>query len=189
MDEGLTKTEFRRDEETGLLMAYRGGEFVGTVVGMGDFPGPGDLEHIRSVVRDIYRAVSQLEELYPGRRFTPDGHMVGSLGEVVAAERYCLNLFEPSHPVHDAYDSSARLVQIKTTQGNKVGINEKPDYLIVLRMSREGEFEEVYNGPGSMVWDAAGKPMKNGQRQISLSKLHELNLDVELKDRIKEAGY
>jgi hypothetical protein len=34
----------------------------------------------------IYRAVQELEERYPGRKFTPDGHLVGSIGEVVAAE-------------------------------------------------------------------------------------------------------
>lgn len=184
-----TKTEFRYDPETGLLMAYRDGVQVGPIIGTGDFPGPRDLESVRSIVKDIYHAVSQLEDLYPGRRFTPDGHMVGSLGEVVAAERYCLNLFEPSHPVHDAYDHQARLIQIKTTQGTKVGINEEPDYLIVLRMTKEGEFEEVYNGPGKLAWEAAGKPMKNGQRQIALSKLRELDLSVRPEDRIEEAGY
>lgn len=189
MPEVSGKTEFRRDEETGLLMAYRDGEPVGPVIGMGDFPGPYDLERVRSIVRSVYRAVAELEDLYPGRRFTPDGHMVGSLGEVVAAERYCLNLFEPSHPVHDAFDQRARLVQIKTTQGTKVGISEKPDYLIVLHMSRTGEFEEVYNGPGAPMWEAAGKPMKNGQRQISLSKLRKLNSGVKPEDRIDEAGY
>ncbi len=36
-------------------------------------------------VADIYRAVVRLEELYPGRKFTPDGHLVGSIGEVIAA--------------------------------------------------------------------------------------------------------
>ena len=156
---------------------------------MGDFPAPGDLEHVRTIVRDIYRAVSELEDRYPGRRFTPDGHMVGSLGEVIAAERYCLNLFEPSHPVHDAYDHKARLVQIKTTQGSKVGISEKPQFLIVLRMLRNGEFEEVYNGPGGPVSNTAGAIMKNGQRQISLSKLRKLSYDVAPEDRIEKAGY
>jgi hypothetical protein len=37
-------------------------------------------------VADIYRAVVRLEELYPGWKFTPDGHLVGSIGEVIAAE-------------------------------------------------------------------------------------------------------
>lgn len=189
MAEDRSTIEFERDKDTGLLMAYSDGSLVGPIVGTGDFPGPGELEHLRSIVRDIYHAVAELEGLYPGRRFTPDGHMVGSLGEVVAAERYCLNLFEPSHPVHDAFDHQARLIQIKTTQSGRVGINEEPDYLIVLRMSKEGEFEEIYNGPGKLVWEAAGKPMKNGQRQISLSRLRELNQGVRPEDRIEEAGY
>ena len=37
-------------------------------------------------VAAIYRAVEELEALYPGRKFTPDGHLVGSIGEVVAAQ-------------------------------------------------------------------------------------------------------
>jgi len=37
-------------------------------------------------VADIYWAVVRLEVLYPGRKFTPDGHLVGSIGEVIAAE-------------------------------------------------------------------------------------------------------
>lgn len=189
MSDDSAKTEFRRDPETGLLMAYHDGTLVGPIIGIGDFPGRRDLRRVRSIVKDIYRAVTELEDLYPGRRFTPDGHMVGSIGEVVAAERYGLNLFEPSHPVHDAYDHNARLIQIKTTQGTKIGINEEPDYLIVLHMSKEGEFEEVYNGPGKTAWEAAGKPMKNGQRQLSLSKLRILNLDVSPEDRIEEAVY
>lgn len=37
-------------------------------------------------VADIYRAIAKLEAMYPGRKFTPDGHLVGSIGEVIAAE-------------------------------------------------------------------------------------------------------
>ncbi len=38
------------------------------------------------------------------------------------------------------------------------------------------------------AWDAAGKPMKNGQRQSSLPRLRKLNLDVMPEDRIGEDG-
>jgi hypothetical protein len=44
-------------------------------------------------VADIYRAVAELEKLYPGRKFTPDGHLVGSIGEVIAAEHFGLTLY------------------------------------------------------------------------------------------------
>jgi hypothetical protein len=43
-------------------------------------------------VARIYKATTELEALYPGRKFTPDGHLVGSIGEVVAAEALSLIL-------------------------------------------------------------------------------------------------
>jgi hypothetical protein len=43
------------------------------------------------------------EEAYPGRKFTPDGHLVGSIGEVVAPEALGLTLYVGSRPGHDAY--------------------------------------------------------------------------------------
>ena len=44
-------------------------------------------------VAEIYRAVAELEARYPPRKFTPDGHLVGSIGEVVAAEALGLTLY------------------------------------------------------------------------------------------------
>jgi len=38
------------------------------------------------LIRQIYAIVDELERLYPGRRFTPDGHLVGSIGEAYSAE-------------------------------------------------------------------------------------------------------
>jgi len=141
---------------------------------------------IAEIVRGIYILTHRLEELKPGRHFTPDGHMVGSLGEVVAEERYQIELYEASHPAHDAFttDGPRREVQIKTTQTSKIGISEQPDYLIVLRLDRTGEFEEIYNGPGKEPWEAAGKPQKNGQRSLSLYKLRELDSRVASEERI-----
>jgi hypothetical protein len=48
-------------------------------------------------VADIYKAVAELTKRYPGRPFTPDGHLVGSIGEVIAKEALvmALNWFAP----------------------------------------------------------------------------------------------
>lgn len=40
---------------------------------------------IRALIRQLYRVVSDLETEFQGRKFTPDGHLVGSIGEVVAS--------------------------------------------------------------------------------------------------------
>ena len=136
-------------------------------------------------IRELYRITAELEEKYPGRHFTPDGHMVGSIGEVYAAEKYGLSLLEASSEKHDARSANGRLIQIKITQTDRVSIYSKPDYLIVLKMKHDGTIEEVYNGKGAGPWENAGKVQKNGQRSISIKKLIALNSDVLSKDRIQ----
>lgn len=148
------------------------------------------MNNLQESIKALFEMVEQLEAAYPGRHFTLDGHLVGSLGEVYAAEVYGLKLLEASHPVHDAKTRSGRrLVQIKTTQGNRIGIGECPDYLIVFRLAKDGTFEEVYNGPGAPAWDLVkGKELpKNGQYQISLNRLREIATTIPSSKRIRRA--
>lgn len=118
----------------------------------------------------IYRAVSELERQYPGRKFTPDGHPIGSIGEVIACEALGLTAYPMSRAKHDAFDPNGD-VQIKTTAGNCVSMYSECDRLIVLRINSPEWAEIVYDGPGLPAWNAAGKKAKNGQRRISLTKL------------------
>jgi len=124
-------------------------------------------------VTDIYRAVHELEAKYPGRKFTPDGHLVGSIGEVIAAEALNLTLYRGSHPGHDAYDANGD-VQIKMTSGASVALYATCDRLVVLKVINSEEAEIVYDGPGEPASAEAGKLRKNGQRTIRLSKLRQL---------------
>jgi hypothetical protein len=121
-------------------------------------------------VANIYRATAALEALYPGRKFTPDGHLVGSIGEVIAAEALGLTLYPMSRSGHDGYDANGD-VQIKMTAGNKVAMYATCVRLVVLRVVSPQEAEVVYDGPGPPVWEKAGKMGKNGQRVIGLSRL------------------
>src|ERR1700733_10746343 len=121
-------------------------------------------------VARIYKAAAELEALYPGRKFTPDGHLVGSIGEVIAAEALGLTLYPMSRTGHDAYDSKGD-VQIKMTAGKSIAMYATCVRLVVLRIVSPQEGEIVYDGPGHPVWEKAGKMGKNGQRVISLSRL------------------
>ena len=141
---------------------------------------------IAETLRDLYAITTDLESRYPGRHFTPDGHLIGSIGEVYAAERYGIDLFRADWKAHDGKAPDDRLVQIKATQRSSVGISEKPDFLIVLRIDEHGDIAEVYNGPGKPVWDLFKnrKRPKNGQYQVSLARLSKLNEAVVAEDRI-----
>lgn len=124
-------------------------------------------------VQDIYRAVEELSALYPGRKFTPDGHLVGSIGEVIAAERLGLTLYPSSHAGHDAYDADGD-VQIKMTATASISLYADCDRLVVLKVVSTDEAEIVYDGAGSPAWQQAGKMQKNGQRTISLARLRRI---------------
>ncbi len=126
-------------------------------------------------VAAIYRAVEALSAAYPGRKFTPDGHLVGSIGEVVAAEALGLTLYSASNPGHDARDADGRDVQIKMTAGNRVSLYAVCDRLVVLRLVSPEYADLVYDGPGLPAWEAAGGMQKNGQRSIGLAKLRSIS--------------
>lgn len=143
---------------------------------MQDSPHP--VDSVPGLVGQLYALVAEFEALFPGRRFTPDGHLVGSIGEVIAAHRYGLELLRHSAQGHDARSVSGALVEIKATQGSSVALREEPNHLIVLHLSKLGEASEVYNGPRATVWSAAGAMQRNGQRSVSLSKLRALMAQV-----------
>jgi hypothetical protein len=138
----------------------------------------GPTKHIPLLVERLYSIVAELEQHFPGRPFTPDGHLVGSLGEVLGAAHYQLDLLPCSTEGHDAKAQDGRLVQIKATQGQQVGMRSSCEHLLVLRIERDGTTQEVYNGPGLPAWNAAGAMQRNGQRSIRLSTLRRLMKDV-----------
>jgi hypothetical protein len=136
------------------------------------------VDTIPGVVIRLYQLVNELEAAFPGRPFTPDGHLVGSLGEVLASHYYNLELLPCSTECHDAQAPNGTLVQVKATQGKCVALRAQPDHLLVILLNKDGTTEEIYNGPGHLAWQACGKQQKNGQSPISLSKLRKLMTGV-----------
>ncbi len=142
------------------------------------------MERVAAILRQLYELVDELERLHKGRSFTPDGHMVGSIGEAWAMWMYDLVLLPASAPIHDATTQDGRYVQIKATQRTSVGIYGEPKHLIVLKLHRTGIAEEVFNGPGEVAWNAAGKPGKHSQRPITVTRLRRLMDSVPASERL-----
>ncbi len=142
------------------------------------------MKRFRTLIVELYKIVDELDAMFPGRRFTPDGHMVGSIGEAWAKWMFNLQLLRGSTERHDAKAKDGRLVQIKATQGNAVAIYDEPQHLVVLKLSRKGTADVIYNGPGGPAWRRAGAKQKNGQRRISLATLRTLDRTVADTDRL-----
>ncbi len=141
------------------------------------------MERIKDKIQQLIQIVNELEDDFPGRHFTLDGHLVGSIGEVMASYYYGIALYTASMPKHDG-EVDGKKVQIKITQQDSIIIGEEPDYLLALYLSKKGEVYEVYNGPGKAPWESAGIKDSHNYRHMRVNKLMELDKEVKPEDRI-----
>ncbi|MBB2205543.1 DUF6998 domain-containing protein [Gluconacetobacter takamatsuzukensis] len=149
-------------------------------------PAP-DLSELPTLLASLYQIVDRLEQIVPRRKFTPDGHLVGSIGEAIAEYCYGLELLPPSSKQHDARAPDGRFVQIKLTQGSAVALSHTCDHLIVIRLDRHKGFSEVFNGPGAAVWATIEDKAEAGrQRSIRISRLQALARDAGLALPLKQ---
>ncbi len=138
---------------------------------------------VQGKIQELIKIVSELEIEFPGRHFTIDGHLVGSIGEVMAAYYYGIDLYDASTEKHDGV-VDGRQVQIKITQRDNILISAEPDYLIVLYMNKNGNIYEVYNGPGDIAWKSASKADSHNNHHMRVNRLMKLDADVCADDRI-----
>jgi len=126
------------------------------------------------LVHQIFQACAELSNR-SGRSISPDGHLVGSLGELHAANTLGLRLETASNAGFDAVDDQGRKVEIKTTTRSSISLSAsgtQAERLVVVKLdSVTGVAKIVYDGDAGVAWDRAGKPGKNGQRILSISKL------------------
>lgn len=143
---------------------------------------------IKQQVQRLVEIVAQLEAEFPGRHFTLDGHLVGSIGEVMAAYYYGIELYAASTEIHDG-EVDGKKVQIKISQQDNIVINHEPNYLIVLYLNRNGNIYEVYNGPGKLPWESASKRDSHNNKHIRVNKLMELDKAVDECKRITQINH
>lgn len=117
-------------------------------------------------IKELYEISAELEKLFPGRHYTPDGHMIGSIGEALAASYYGLELFPASAETHDARAADGRLVQIKATQISRISLSSEPQWLLVLRIHRDGTFLRSTTAQENSPGNTAARCRKTGNDQF-----------------------
>lgn len=129
--------------------------------------------------------------------FALDGRLVGDIGELIAAEVFCLDLLGTRSKNVDAVtnDAPPRRVQIKATfQDHTLSIKHGSDYFVGLQLNDSGQFRVVYNGPASTVMAYLSAPRADGHlgrknagkalEPISLEAWSVLDLGVRDSDRV-----
>jgi uncharacterized protein DUF6998 len=146
--------------------------------------GPTGVKHqtIREALKLIFRGIKSLEDAFPNRRFTIDGRLVGDIGEVIAELEYDVTLDEKLRPGRDGVTSDHRNVQIKATFKDSLTFGTCPDYYLGFKLNENGDYEEVFNGPGKIIFECYRGRKDIGVKLLSfpITDLRKLSLGVEL---------
>ena len=141
---------------------------------------------IKEALTLIFQGIERLHEAFPRRAFTIDGRLVGDIGEVIAELEYDLTLDEVSVPDHDAQMRNGRRVQIKATFKDSLTFTTCPDYYLGFKLYPDGRFEEVFNGPGTLILEKFSHRKDIGKKLLSfpIKGLRALSDQVNVADRV-----
>lgn len=130
-------------------------------------PGPSDRRAIKEGLALIFQGIERLRVAYPHRKFTADGRLVGDIGEIIAELDYELTLHAVSQPGYDAVTPSGLRVQIKATFKDNLSFRATPDYYLGFKLYPDGNYDEVYNGPGLPIFNRYSQRVGMGTKLLS----------------------
>jgi len=129
---------------------------------------------LKTEIKSLLKHVNGLKLKYGNRPFTVDGHLLGTLGEVFAAQQFGLTLNENS--VKEGFDATkeGKKYQIKTTQQTGLSI-KKPfkDTILIFIFIKVGKD----NIPKITTYEIAENkiPWKNDKTYVGVQLLEQRN--------------
>jgi len=145
-------------------------------------------EIIEDSLKKIFSGIRQLKEALPSKEFTIDGRLVGDIGEAIVQRDYDLSLYKGMAKDYDGETPSGRKVQIKATFKNSLTFKKISDFYIGIKIHEDGSYEEIFNGPGSIIANEYSHRKGFGENLLSFpnKRLGELSLNIRPEDRIRK---
>ena len=135
-------------------------------------------QQVREIVSNYTSAAAKLREIAPDFNWS---NMLGDYGEYVCIKNYGLSLAKTGTKGYDATDEKGKRVQIKTVKlnqrrknGSSIKLSSKnADHLLVIGVTDDASWEEIYYGPFDKIWKHSYKAMDD-QKSISIGKLRKI---------------
>ena len=133
------------------------------------------IQAIQHVLASIFASQRTLKVLAPEFKWSGLGNLLGDFGELVAIDAYSLSKAPSGANGFDAVTQDGRTVQIKTNYAaSQVGFRGAADLLLVLSVTDNGQWSEMYFGPFAPVLAASRRSERDNKNMITLTKLHSL---------------
>ncbi|XUX00415.1 MAG: hypothetical protein TUN42_00090 [Dehalogenimonas sp.] len=133
------------------------------------------LDAIQHLIAVVFACQKTLKDLAPDYRWEGLGNLLGAFGELVAIEHYGLKKGPRGGEGFDAVDSTGKKVQIKTNYAaTQIGFRGTPDKLLVIQVSEDGHWKEIYYGDFAPVKEIARYSARDNKYMIAIAKLRQL---------------
>jgi hypothetical protein len=131
----------------------------------------------------IFQGISQLKSTFTARQFTIDGRLVG---ESLAELDYHVTLDTVSRELYDGVTPDGRNVQIKATFQDHLTFTKAPELYLGLKLYRDGTYDQIFNGPGQLIYDRYAHRAHIGQKllRFSITELKAIGQTVALEHRV-----
>ncbi len=135
----------------------------------------------------VFAGIKKLRASFGHRHFTIDGRLVGDIGEVIAEIDYDLILDAKSRKAHDAKTRCGKDVQIKATFKESLTFRSIPELYLGFRLNEDGTHEEIFNGPGQIIFERFKHRKGIGKELLSfpLKDLRKLSKQVPEESRVQ----
>jgi len=139
------------------------------------------LDKLEVAIKHLYLSVAKLHDAFPERPFTPDGRMIGDIGEAIAKIKFNVIIDKKIGKHWDGCwkDSNGKehKVQVKATQKDGTYLKEPPQEgtFLVFKILPDGAHEVIYNGSIMTVWK--GIKQNGKEKMISLERLKNFKLE------------
>jgi hypothetical protein len=133
-----------------------------------------DAREFKKKIAEIYKIANELGSAFDINTCTPDGHLLGAIGQIAAKIAFKLE-FGSQKEEHNCTGSTGVKkvnVQVRCTGRNSVALRKEPEHLIAIKIGETGRIRLLFNGPGQYVWRRIENQI-NQQKYASLKILLE----------------
>src|SRR5262245_2923155 len=130
------------------------------------------VEAVKGILSSLFASQRALRALAPEYKWAGLGNLLGDFGEFIATQEYGLVKASAGANGYDAKTPDGRSVQVKTNHASsQIGFRGHADLMLVLHISTDGEWEEIYYGPFDQVKAASRRSERDNKDMIAISKL------------------
>jgi hypothetical protein len=145
-----------------------------------------DAGEFKRKIGEIYQIADELGKAFNIDTCTPDGHLLGAIGQIAAKIAFGLEFGSQKEEHNCTWSDGLRKVnvQVRCSGRGSIALRQQPEHLIALEILETGRIRLLFNGPGESVWRRI-RHQKNAQKYVSSTALLDLQKQVHAKNQIQ----